>query len=213
MSIETIPRDKHVFIPGMTGSGKSFFCEHFLRSYPFVVKLDTKNEVEERRRAGLSPWDGLKENEDFSVCYEFDKLDEMETGKIIFCPDYDFQEPDDLNDFFRWIFLRENTVLWIDELMGFTSAHFCPKELARLLQQGRSKNIGVWSCSQRPSSIPQIITANCTYFFVFYLNLLQDRKRMVDITGCPEMMNPPTNHKFWYYKVAMEKPVLCRLDV
>lgn len=210
---ETIPSDKHVFIPGMTGSGKSYFCEHFLRNYKYVVKLDTKNEVDERRRAGKQPWQGLSEGRDYTVCRDFESLDMCDTPKIIFAPDYDYQEPENLNEFFRWIFLRENTILWVDELMGFTSAHFCPKELARLLQQGRSKNIGVWSCSQRPSSIPQIITANCSYFFVFYLNLLQDRKRMVDITGCREMMEPVDGHKFWFYKVGDRKPVLAKLKI
>ena len=75
--VETIPPDKHVLICGGTGSGKSFLAEQYLKGYEYVVKLDTKNETAERRKKGMSPWQGLEENKDFSVTSNFEELDEI----------------------------------------------------------------------------------------------------------------------------------------
>lgn len=213
MDYETIPTNKHVLVCGMTGTGKSFLCENYLRTYDYVVKLDTKNETDERYREGRSPWDGLEEGRDFVVCRKLEELDEVDANKIIFVPDYDDQTIDTYNMFFRWIFERENTMLWIDELMSLGTANSYPKELGRLLTQGRSKNIGVWCCTQRPSGIPSIVTANVSYIFAFALALPQDRKRIVDTTGMIEMYDMPEGFNFWYYKLGDKRAVLSRMVV
>ena len=59
-SFETIPTNKHVLVCGMTGTGKSFLCENYLRGYKYVVKLDTKDETDERYMNGESAWEGLE---------------------------------------------------------------------------------------------------------------------------------------------------------
>lgn len=214
--MNNIPTDKHVFVCGMTGSGKSYLCESYLRCYDYVVKLDTKNETEERYREGRSPWEGLKEGRDFTVVYNFDDLDGVETDKIIYVPPYDEQNEETFNKFFRWIFERENTILWVDELMSIApNAQRTPREFGRLLQQGRSKGCGVWCGSQRPSAIPAIVPANCHYFFIFKLNLPQDNKKMVEITGMPQIWdakNPLQGYQFWYYKVGDKYPVKAEIE-
>lgn len=204
---DTIPTDKHVLVCGMTGTGKSFLCENYLRGYDYVVKLDTKNETDERRRAGLSPWEGLQEGRDFAVVHSFEELDEVDTNKIIYVPEYDEQNEETFNRFFRWIFDRENTIVWVDELMSVGTVQRFPKELGRLLQQGRSKNVAVWSCTQRPSGIPAIVPANSSYFFVFDMALPQDRKKLVDTTGMVEMFERPGGYNFWYYRMGDKTPV------
>ena len=196
-----IPPNKHVLVTGMTGTGKSFLCENYLRGYDYVVKLDTKNETEERRLNGESPWDGLVEDEDFTVVYSIDELEFVDTPKIIFVPPFDFTI-DDYDQFFFWIFRRGNTILWIDELMSIGTANRYPKELLRLMTQARSKNVGVWVCTQRPSGIPVIVPSNCHYFFVFDLANIDDRKKMYQVTGMKQMLEMPTGFNFWYYKMG-----------
>ena len=200
--VEQIPRDKHVFICGMTGTGKSYLAERYLAGYDYVVKLDTKNETDERIIEGLSPWYGLEEGKDFEIIRSVDLLDQCEKNKIIFVPDYDDQNEETFNKFFRWCFERENTIVWVDELMSVGSAMKYPKELGRIYQQGRSKNVAIWACSQRPSGVPLIATANSTYFFVFNMALPQDRKRLVEATGMVEMNEMPQGYNFWFYKMG-----------
>ena len=209
--VETIPSNRHVLICGMTGTGKSFLCENYLRGYKYIVKLDTKDETSERLAEGKSPWEGLREGRDFTVCRNIDELDEIETDKIIYCPPYDEQNQDTFNRFFRWIFERGNTILWIDELMSIGTVQSFPRELGRLYQQGRSKGIGIWSCTQRPSGIPSCAPANSSYFFVFDMALPQDRKKLVETTGMLEMSQMPTGYNFWYYKMGDRTCVKARL--
>lgn len=208
----TIPKNKHVLVCGMTGTGKSFLCEQYTKGYEYVVKLDTKGETDERISQGESAWDGLKENKDFTIVRRLEDLDEVNTKKIIFVPDFDEQNEETFNQFFRWIFLRGNTVLWIDELMSIGTVQKYPRELGRLMQQGRSKNIGVWACTQRPSGIPSCVPSNCTYFFVFDMTLPQDRKKLVETTGMVEMYELPTGYNFWFYKMGDRETVKAVLE-
>ena len=200
--MNSIPTNKHVLICGMTGTGKSFLCENYLRNYEYVVKLDTKNETDERYLDNRSAWEGLEEGKDFTVVRKLEDLDTVETKKIIYVPDYDEQTIDNFNQFFRWIFERGNTILWIDELMSIGTATSYPKELGRLLTQARSKNVGVWMCTQRPSGIPLICTANTSYIFAFACALPADRKRLVETSGIPRMVEMPEGYNFWYYKMG-----------
>lgn len=213
MEMNTIPVDRHVLVCGATGTGKSFLAEHYLRGYRYVVKLDTKQETDERYKDGLSPWYGLREGKDFEVCRKFEELDTIDTDKIIYTPDFEDMNEDTYNRFFKWIYLRGNTILWIDELMSIGTVQSYPQELRRLATMGRSKGVGLWNCTQRPSGIPSIVPANCSYFFTFNLTLPQDRKKMVDTTGQPELNRIPGGHNFWYYKMGDERPVKAVLEV
>lgn len=207
LNFDTIPPDRHVLVVGATGTGKSFLAEQYLKGYKYVVKLDTKDETSERRREQKSPWDGLEEGKDFTVSHRFNELDEIETDKIIYVPPYEEQTRENFNAFFNWIFERQNTILWIDELMSVGSVNSYPWSLGRLYQQGRSKGVGIWACSQRPSSIPSIVPANSSYYFVFNLYLKADRKRIVDSTGMDQFNDIPEGHNFWYYKMGDEEPI------
>ena len=212
-NLNVIEPNKHVLVCGMTGTGKSFLCENYLRGYKYVVKLDTKDETGERRAKGESPWLGLKEGQDFTVCTRLEELDDIDTDKIIYVPDYDEQNEQTFNQFFRWIFERGNCILWIDELMSIGTVQSFPRELGRLMTQSRSKGIGVWSCTQRPSGIPSCVPSNCHYFFVFDMALPQDRKKLVDTSGMIQMYEMPTGYNFWFYKMGDRKCVKARLKV
>lgn len=201
----TIPTNSHVLICGGTGSGKSYLAERYLATYKYVVKLDTKNETEERRLAGSSPWLGLTEHNDFTVVTDFDMLDGTDTDKIIFVPDYYDQTEDMFNRFFEWIFARQNTIVWIDELMGVATSYKSPRALNRCYTQGRSKNVGIWACSQRPAGIPAIALSNSDYYFIFNLNNINDRRRLYDMTGMSEFMELPKGHNFWFYHMGDER--------
>ena len=91
--------------------------------------------------------------------------------------------------------------------MGLATSYKMPRALLRCYTQGRSKNVGLWACSQRPAGIPAIILANSDYYFIFNMNNINDRKRIYDMTGMKEMLELPKGHNFWYYKVGNDKAV------
>lgn len=209
----TIRTDEHVFIVGMSGSGKSYFAESYLANYEYVIKLDTKGEYFERVKKGLNPWRGLVEGEDFEMVEHLEDLPICQCHKIIYCPTFDEQEEEFYDEFFRFCYERENTIIWVDELMSISTAYSYPRWLRACMTRGRSKNVGVWCCSQRCSEIPAIVTANCTHFIMYRLMLDTDRKRMAAITGCVEMLNNPEGQfTFWYFKnTGMEHAIHAKL--
>jgi hypothetical protein len=132
----------------------------------------------------------------------------VDKGKIVYAP-----EPEELNEgfyesFFKFVYSRQNTIAWIDELMQITkSATSYPDSLKGCYTRGRSKNVGIWTCTQRPSGVPTIALSSSTHFFVFNQTILADRKRLVETTGRPEFMEIPEGHNFWYYKIGGNPPV------
>ena len=141
MTYTHIALDEHVLIAGMTGSGKSHFAEIYLRGYDYVIKLDSKDEYTKRKKDGLSPWDGLREGKDFQLVEHLEDLEHATTPKIIYRPVIDEQEPDFYDEFFKFCYLRENTIIWIDELMSVATGAVVPRWLKACATQGRSRNV------------------------------------------------------------------------
>jgi hypothetical protein len=211
---QEISRSEHVFIAGGTGTGKSNLAEIYLagENFPFVVKLDTKGEYFERIAAGEPPWRGLVEGEDYEVIFNLKDLEYSSKPKIIYVPDYDEQELEYYNAFFKWIYERQNTTVWIDELMSVCdNPHRIPRMLKAIYTRGRSRLTNVFALSQRTSEIPNIILANTQIFFIFTLNLEVDRIKLVKITDQTDFIKKPEKYHFWYYKLGNNKPVLATL--
>lgn len=209
-----IKPSEHVFICGQTGTGKSVVAEVYLAGYQNVVKLDTKGEYFERKKKTEPVWRGLQEGRDYQVIFNLEEIDKVKTNKIIYVP-----EPEELNvehfdALMKWVYKREDTILWIDELMEVApSPQKYPFHLKALYTRGRSKNAVVWACTQRPSDIPSIVFGNSTHFFIFTMQLPQDRKKLVDGTGMPQFWQQPGGHNFWYWKIGTPEPVLAKLQL
>lgn len=210
-----IKENEHVFIAGTTGTGKSTFAEVYLSHYKYVVKLDSKREFEERRIKGQSAWMGLVEGKDFTIVEYLEDLPAVETPKIIYAPVFEEQNKEYYNEFFRWCFERQNNIVWVDELLSIVNGQVMPPQFRRIMTQGRSKNVGCWNCTQRPTGLPMIIPANTSHFIGYYMPWLEDRKKMYSFTGCREFLSPPDKAKFefWYTKAGSGKAVKRRIRI
>jgi hypothetical protein len=221
-----IKQHEHVFIAGMTGSGKSQLAEIFLagEDFPHVVMLDSKGQVYERREDRKPIWQGvgrnLEEGKDFEVVEHVKELEYVETPKMIYAPHFEEQDMVHYEALLQWVYQRKNTTLWMDETMEICQgATRYPLHIKALYTRGRSKNVGVWACAQRTLDIPAIILANTTHFFIFDLNQPQDRKKMADATGVPLFNEKPSDYggkysfSFWYYNYSMDKPINLKLKL
>lgn len=201
-----IKPSEHTFIAGRTGSGKTYLARKYLANYPEVVALDTK---------GTMTWPEVDED-DLTIITRLTDLSAAKTSKIIYRPDWSEMEFDFYNEFFRWCYMRGNTLVWVDEAMSICpSPHRIPDFYKAILTRGRELNVAVWSLTQRPSGIPQVIMSESTHFFIFDLNMPQDRSKLAEVTGAEELMEKPSTeygaYSFWYYNVSRESATPARL--
>ena len=104
--MQRIGTNEHVFVAGQTGTGKSFLTEVYLSGFQFVVKIDTKGEYYERVRSGEEVWRGLEQDKDYTVIFKLADLDQVETKKIIWVPDWNEQTQEHYNACLMWCYNR-----------------------------------------------------------------------------------------------------------
>src|SRR5690606_17109539 len=169
-----IPPNEHVFIGGQTGSGKTFLARKYLAGYRYVVALDTNGNLD------------LPEipRDQITIVTRLLNLPNARTPKIIYRPVREELNEAYDNEFFRGVYRRQNTIVWVDEAMSVSPNPLrIPEYYKACLTRGRELGIGVWSLSQRPAKIALEILSESTHFFIFRLNLQEDRKRLREITG------------------------------
>ncbi len=207
-----IGMDEHVFICGGTGSGKTILCEAYLANVPsMVIKLDTKCEVFEKRKQGKPIWYGLND-EDVQVIEQLSELPYVTKDRIIYAPIPEEMNSEYYDELGEWVYKKGDCILWIDELMSVADSPMkYPFSLKKLYTRGRFINAVCWSCTQRPSDIPSICIANSQHYFIFNTPLPQDRKKLVDSTGCPEFMDLLPKYIFNYATIGSPKAVKGKL--
>lgn len=188
--------NQRVIAVGKTRSGKSVLVRTYLAGYRNVVCLDTKGDVKWPEAGRVPVYTHLKD------------LGQLGAGKAIFRPKLSERSPEHYDAFFRWIFERGNTILWVDEIYSICEGQEIPFYLKALLTQGAALGIGVWICTQRPKFVPNFCFSEAEHFFVFRLNLEEDRAKVASWAGKSVMDNPPGKHGFWYVNPDMDHPVL-----
>lgn len=202
---EFIKPNEHVFIAGRTGSGKTWFARKYLAGYENVVCLDTK---------GTTVWDEVPAEQQ-TLITRFADIGSVKTPKIIYRPDPEEMNEDFYDAFFKWVYYRRNTIVWIDEVMSISTPYNIPFHYKACLTRGRELGIGVWSLTQRPTGIPILTMSEAKHFIIFDLNMPNDRARISDITGMPEFAVAPSvrhgKYTFWYFDVDKQKVIPARL--
>lgn len=197
-----IRKGEHLFIAGRTGSGKTFLVKRYLQAVNSVYVLDLKKTLN---------WQGVDEKE-IDYLDRLEKVTRSRKKKIVYQPDWQEMKNDYYNEFFRFLYHKENVTVWIDETMGVGTSFKYPEYYKALLTRGRELGISVWSCTQRPAAIPMIAMSEATHFFTFDLNMKKDRVRIAEIAGEENFLKLPGKYAFWYYNIAeSSKPVLAKL--
>lgn len=190
--VSYIKDDEHVFIAGMTGSGKTFMAQYYVAtSDQTVFILDTK---------GMFNWQHVPEKERVTVSSlkELEKVPD-EINRIIYRPRRQELTFDYYNAFFEYCYNLENCLVVIDEVMQVCpSPQKIPEFYKGILTRGREKSVTAWSLTQRPALIPILIYSESTHWFVFRLNAEYDRKKLTDFSSYPQFLTPVPKYYFWY---------------
>lgn len=112
----------------------------------------------------------------------------------------DWRERDGIIDtFFRWVYERYNTTLYVDETAAISDAQEWPFHLGACLHRGRERRVETWLATQRPSRIPASVWTESEHTYIFKLRYGPDRKKVQDMTGVDESdIYALPKHRFIY---------------
>lgn len=160
--------DRALFV-GQTGSGKTTLARVLLEARRYVVVLDAK---------GTIKWPGYRLEKNL------DRLVKRAEPRLIYRPTMEeLVDESTIDSFFRWIYLRRNTTVYIDETAAITRGDVYPFHYGACFMRGRELNVEVWSATQRPTRIPQVALSESEHVYAFRLRLPQDRMRVEALTG------------------------------
>lgn len=197
----TIRANDRVFICGKTGSGKTHLAKKLIWSeFSNVIFFDVKNTNSDLDAPTLHSLDDVKEALNNNVtriryvpdALSDDKLKEFdEMCKII----WQYGRMHLIVDEMKAIYQKGNTT------RSITDYH------EALLTRGREKKVGVTGLTQRPHKVPLESMSESEHFFIFKLNIDDDRKRVTKITGGDrEKLRTVGQHEFYYYHTRLDSP-------
>lgn len=178
------PTDRAAFI-GQTGSGKTTLARVILERREWCVVYDPK---------GLIAWPGWQQVKGL------EQLRDSRSPRIVYKPSYaELRDPDDVDRFFRWIYDRRHTTLYVDEVYAICNGPEYPWHYGACLTRGRERGVSVFTATQRPASIPMVCLSESEYYYVFFLKLDQDRERVEKLTGIDrDSIKALRKHRFYF---------------
>lgn len=104
-------------------------------------------------------------------------------------------QEDLVSQFFLTCYNAGNVGIYIDEMYQLP---YQDRWIRACLTQGRSKNIEIIGCTQRPVRIDVFFLSEASYIGLFNLRVKDDRKRMSDYMDGLEINRLPKYHCLWY---------------
>jgi len=201
-----IKPSEHVFVCGMNGTGKTLLAKIYLAGYNNVVVLDTKQTF------NWEPW--CIENQDYILVRSYnDLLQAQKYDKIVYRPNINENNIEFYEKFFEWCFKRQNTIIMIDEAMYVCDSHKIPFWYKSCLTNGREINVSCWNLSQRPSNVSNFLMTESIHWFVFRLNSVDDRIKLVKCSGDDVFKKSPSGHWFIYKNMNYEGHIKRMLEI
>jgi len=186
-----IKSSERVFICGKTGSGKTTLAKYLLFPAKHLIVIDGKDSQDLREEWNLTD-------------YRKGDLDKIKTGK-----DFRIRLVNNMEDIITVLNVAYEygyCLIYIDEVTATIPPQTKPAPIFNdIWTRGRSRKIGGWSNTQRPTQIPLFFLSEAEHDFVFRMNLENDRKRMADIIGKKVLEPPKDKYGFFYYNLNDDK--------
>ncbi len=188
---------QHVTIVGQNGTGKSHMGERaFALAWPRGIIIDHKHESVAR---GYQIARGLK---------QFDQL-WPEVPRLIFRPTMYGGDAarEQIDQVLNRAFVHGNTGVLIHEAMQLCDARQIPPGYNRCLTMGRQRRVTMVNLTQRPMHVHNSVFAESKHFFVFFLLLEGDRRKISGFAGPTAAGVPGQEYGFFYYGPSMTDAV------
>jgi hypothetical protein len=198
-----VRRSDRLFIVGATGTGKTTLATIMLAPLTHIVVIDPKWHFSFHN----PPFVRKPKHGDPLVTSDLRKAERWDSpAPIVYRPE-EGECSAGCPAFWRWIWDRENTIVFVDEVTLISRPYDLPSGYKRCVQQGRSRTIGVWSCTQRPAKVPTILLSEAEHFIAFETRAPQDLKRVTEYTTPEIGRDPATGYDFWYYGHRDKRPI------
>lgn len=169
-------KSNFVTIVGKKGSGKSELATRLWHGYPYdQLCIDPTGDcrVDDLTRQIHTPLPAR-----FPVDAEGKRV------SLRFVPDPGSPTyEDDLDRAVGLAFRHRRSMLWVDEVGELTRTGKTSPNFARVLQQGRHRDLTLICCGPRPIAIDPLVVSQADYVYVFQLPNPADRRRVADVIG------------------------------
>jgi len=202
-----VPREgERALIVGQTGGGKTAFAAWLLQHVemsPFVI-YDTKIEPKFDRLPASRIVHNPRELND--------AIEDMEVDYAIYRPTTrTTTDPDALDNLLQYHYDNlHNIGCYIDELLQFHRNYRAGPGLMSLLTRGRSRGITTIMSTQQPASISSYCYSEAQRFYVFFLPLERNRKRIAEFVPGYDPEAIPPEYGFFYSGPKMAAPRLMK---
>jgi hypothetical protein len=190
----SVPPGKHAVIVGKNGGGKSQQLMTLARNNTQrVVILDTKIDDDflylNDKNETLKVADSYLEMIRLLNKQDFDYL-------IVRPVDQELSDPEALDNYLKVLAGCKNLSIFIDEGYQFHNGGRAGSGYVSILTRGRSRRLSLIVCTQRPVWLSVFTFSEATYFFIYELNMLIDKKKLREFIPLADNFNL---RKFYYY--------------
>lgn len=196
--------DEQAFITGKKKSGKSTLVRQMITKLPdndIIIILDTKHEWK------LRPFMRLGNKRVHRLRITNIRL-LRSPGIYVYQSKYPHFYDPGVTKILLSAYKRKDVTIVIHEIYHLCHGSNPLPALGQAIAQGRARNLRLLLESQRPANCPVMSYTDADIFIEFLLQNPDDRKRMADNSGFPELLIPIWGmHDFWIAKHGWKNAV------